>query len=138
MARKIVWVNDEKTIIETSETPPVTTADIFSERDARLLAGTNIYLPGYGAAIRIVGSQLVEEHLNGLAIVAIGQTLAGSAADTQVWNDSAGTKHTLTWTQILQLHSLAAAWKTDIWEAARTLSEADPLDPDYATSDVWP
>lgn len=116
---------------------PQKNALVNAERDRRLLAGSHFLPNGHSAPVHINSAD--ESNLVGLAVTALSQVSLGNGSDTVTWIDNNGTSHVLTYVQVIELQSLAAQYKKDVFASAAALRDDPSGTPlSYQDDTHWP
>ena len=113
---------------------------LFAEREARILAGADITVPGYSSTIAAQMRPRTDDASNLLGQVMHAQILvaSGDTTTTLVWRDGANVGHNLTGAQMIAFGLLVAAWKESIYASSWVIAALDPIPADYAADSRWP
>lgn len=109
---------------------------VNEERDRRLLEGKSFSVTGHQDPIHL--NILDETNLGGLATSALVQVSLGNGSSTVQWRDNNNTVHTITFEQVLELHTLASQYKQDIYSSSWALKTMEVKPENYTNDLYWP
>ncbi|MEM9878949.1 MAG: hypothetical protein AAF862_06700 [Pseudomonadota bacterium] len=114
--------------------PSPTNQDVNRERDRRLALGQALSISGYPQTIHVNWAD--QPNLTSVAVAAQAQISQGNGAQTITWRDNENVEHVLTYAQVLELHLVATAATSAIYQFSWILKQGT-IPANYADDSYW-
>lgn len=111
-----------------------TNGDVNFERDRRLTLGQPLSITGYAYPIYVNWAD--QANLTSVAVAAAAQIQQGNGEQTIVWRDNQNVEHILTYSQVLELHVVATAATSAIYQFSWALKQGT-IPGNYADDIYW-